>query len=229
MVIQLKTVGFYTAIAVGLGTSLSITPFISSALADQPPILRQEAVLRPAYGEHQFSGKAGQAVAITMTSQDFDTVLSLVNPEGLEIAYSNNYEPSRTSTLVAVLPVDGTYTVRTRSLSGQEAGDYTVAVRDASPYEAAYAEGLAFYYNGDYQAAVTAYDRAIAIDGSQPEVYVSRAEVLYAIAQQLRPEERDTILTNYRRALELYEQTGNTEAAQRMRDQISYLESAPSY
>lgn len=229
---QLARVGLQAATALGLGTSLSgltLLPLLtSSALAEEPAILQREAVLRPSYGEHEFSGKAGQAIAVTMTSNDFATVLSLVDPDGLEIAYSNS-EPSSTSKLVAVLPADGLYVVRARSISGQESGDYTITVRDATPVETAYAEGLSLYYNGDYPGAMVAYDRAIDLDATQPEIYESRAQVLYAIAQQLRPEERDIILTNYRRALELYEQTGNTEAAQRMRDQMSYLETAPSY
>lgn len=224
---RLRHLGLLMAIATAT-TSLIGIGAVSPALAQSNnEILRREATLQPSYGEHTFRGTAGQAVTIIMTSTELDSSLILLDPSGQEISYSNDFSPSMDSTITATLPVTGTYTVLAKSLAIQAIGDYTVTVRVATPYEVSYAEATNLYYLGDYEAAIAAYDEAIQLDPNQPDAYMGRAEAVYGLAQTLRPEERDSILSNYRRALELYERAGNTEAAQMLREQISYLEDAP--
>ncbi|HEY9645055.1 MAG TPA: tetratricopeptide repeat protein [Chroococcidiopsis sp.] len=219
------TLGAWATAVTVLSGSLGIGLPIAPAIAGTEPILQQEGVLRPAYGEHRFQGTAGQAVTITMTSTDFDTVLTLVGPNGEQVSYNDDDGMSLNSRIVALLPATGTYVVQAGSFGGTISGDYTVAVRTATPYELTYAQGLDLFYSGDIAGAIEAYDKAIRIDPNLPDAYLRRADALYALAQQLQPAEREAILVNYRRVLEIYEQTGNEAGAQQMRDQIMSLES----
>jgi tetratricopeptide (TPR) repeat protein len=227
---QLGRIGVLAATVAVLGGWIAFSS-VAPAIAQESEemILQQEGVLQPAYREHQFTGKAGQAITITMTSDEFDTVLSLLGPDGQEIAYNDDDGRSLNSRIIATLPSDGVYVIQARSYGGMVSGTYTVTVQPATPYDIAYSEGLNLYNSGDYEGAIAAYDRAIGIDPNQPEVYLSRADALYGLAQQLRPEEKEAILSNYRQALELYEQSGNEEAAQMLRDQIQYMESPETY
>lgn len=211
----------------GLVSALWVSGSPAVAQSEEADILRQEAVLQPSFGVHTFTGEAGQAITITLTSEDFDTVLVLLDPDGLEIGYNDDFGSSLNSTITRTLPVDGEYTIQARSFGGTASGDYTLTVRVATPYEAAFAEGYDLYLQGDYEGAIAAYDRAIEIDPDQAQTFLSRADAYYGLAQQLTPEERALILENYRRALEIYEANGDEVSAQMLRDQILYLEEPP--
>lgn len=196
---------------------------ISTAPVQAQTILEQEGSLAPAQGEHTFTGNAGQSVVITLDSEDFDTVLSVLGPDGEEIAYNDDSGNSLNSRVIITLPTRGTYTAVARSFSGQ-AGDYTLSVREASEYEDAFSRAETALYEGDYAAAIAAYNEAIQLNSEDPLAFEGLADALYAEAQSLMPEEVERIIANYERAAELYEAEGNTEAAQYLREQITYID-----
>lgn len=213
---------------VGLVVSASGLAIALPAFAqDHDVLLQQDAQLKPAHNEYTFAGTAGQAIKIRMTSPQLDSSLVLLSPTGEQIAMNDDFYRGLDATIVTTLPVDGTYTVWAQSYSPEQSGTYELTVSNATPYDVAFYDGYMAYLSGDYATAIAAYERAIAADPTQPEVYLVRADALYSLAQQLLPDERSAILDNYRHALELYEQSGDADAAQQIRDQMGFLESQP--
>lgn len=217
--LRLRKIGVLMVAATLFSGTLLLPVYPARAQA----LLEQEGTLRSAEGEHTFSGEAGQSVMITVNSADFDTSLSLLDPSGAELAYNDDYARSPNSTIVYTLPTSGTYKVIARSLSGI-GGSYEVVIADATVFDQAYFRGVAARQEGDYAAAIAAFDEAIRLDPSQPSIHLDRADALYTQAQQLRPEEREAIRQSYERAIELYEQAGDEENAQLVREQLTYLE-----
>lgn len=205
-------------------------------------ILQQDGRLEPMQAEYTFQGRRGQSVAVTMSSADFDTVLSLVDPRGEEIGYNDDFGRSLNSTIVMTLPADGTYKVVARSFSGT-GGNYSVAVRPATRYEQAYSRALKLYQDGNTAAAIDAYTEAIGIDPNQAVAYLERAEARYSQAYaasypgegetmpeevpQLTREQLRPIIADYQRAAELYEQSGDIDTAQAIREQMTYMQQQP--
>lgn len=220
------------------GAALLGAVFVPGSVGLAQTVLDQQGTLRPSQDEYKFAGEAGQVLSISMASADFDTVLTLLSPTGEEVAYNDDFGRSLNSTIVTTLPADGEYTVVARSFSGQ-GGNYTISVRPATEYEQAYSEGLTYAQDGEFDEAIAAYTRAIEVDANQPAAYVDRAEArwtqFYASqtlteGQDPAPptgETRDAIVADYTRAADLYEQQGETEMVQSLREQISALESQP--
>ena len=73
-----------------------------------------------------FAGEAGQSIEISLSSDDFDTVLSLTGPDGTEVGFSDDYDGSNSFISVS-LPEDGTYVINVRAYSGGS-GDYTLTL-----------------------------------------------------------------------------------------------------
>ncbi|MBE9177406.1 pre-peptidase C-terminal domain-containing protein [Oculatella sp. LEGE 06141] len=222
---------------ISTSTLLSLLPTGANAQEGRQ-ILQEEGRLEPAQSEYTFEGREGQTVTITMTSEDFDTVLSLIGPNDEEIAYNDDYGRTLNSTIVTTLPANGTYKVMARSFSGA-GGAYTVAVRPATRYEQAYSRALQQLQDGNTAGAIAAYTEAIQVDPNQPIAYLERAEARYSEAYlslinegeemseeilTLTAEQLDPILADYRKAAELYEQSGEADTAQSIREQITYLQ-----
>lgn len=85
------------------------------------------------YDEHQFSGRSGQRVTITLTSNDFDTYLMLISPQGEivdqndDIDFENRNYNSR---ITVTLPVDGTYRIIANAYNEQGQGRYRLSVQE---------------------------------------------------------------------------------------------------
>ncbi len=89
-----------------------------------------------AYGDlYSFTASAGQRVAITLGSTQFDTFLTLISPDGAIIAINddNNSSVSTDSRIPPgsdyfVLPLGGTYIVEASSFNDNEVGSYTLSL-----------------------------------------------------------------------------------------------------
>lgn len=229
--VHLKNVGFGLASAVLLGAA-----FLQGAQAQT--VIDEQGTLRPSQDEYKFTGEAGQVLAISMASADFDTVLTLLSPTGEEVGFNDDFGRSLNSTIVTTIPVDGEYTVVAQSFSGQ-GGNYTLSVRPATDYEQAYNEGLTYAQDGNFDEAIAAYSRAIEVDDTQAAAYMDRADArwsqFYSSQELVEGEEpapptgeaRDAIVADYARAADLYEEQGETDLVQSLREQISVLESQP--
>ncbi|MBD2092166.1 tetratricopeptide repeat protein [Microcoleus sp. FACHB-1515] len=187
-------------------------------------LLEQQGNLQPAEDEYTFSGQAGQTVVISLTSPDFDTVVRLLDPSNQEIAVNDDYGRSLNSQIVLTLPRTGTYKVMARAFSGG-GGNYSVTVRPATEYDEAFDRAYKSLLEGDMQTALTNYDSAIRLDPNQPDAYLGRADVRIALAEGQFGEEA---IADYRRAAALYEESGNREMAQMLRDQIEYMLNPPA-
>ncbi|MGH7965480.1 MAG: pre-peptidase C-terminal domain-containing protein, partial [Candidatus Binatia bacterium] len=88
---------------------------------------------------YTFSGTAGQPLVIRLQSQNFDTVLTLIGPDG-QIVDSNDDCPGdgvnscipsgALSGQVVSLPSTGTYTIEVTSFAPQATGGYSLTVSD---------------------------------------------------------------------------------------------------
>lgn len=89
--------------------------------------------LRDSVGEFwAFEGSAGDFATIYLTSEDFDTYLELLSPNGAQLANNDDIDGAagdRNSLIDRVqLPTDGTYTIVVRGYLDTARGDYTLAL-----------------------------------------------------------------------------------------------------
>ena len=214
-------------IAGGLGA------FLPGASARAEEILQQQGNLAPMRDEYSFEGEGGQTITITMASEEFDTLLILLDPEGEEIAVNDDYGGTLNSTIVTTLPSSGAYTVLAGSYTGQ-GGMYDVAIRPATEFEQAFNQAMNLSEAQNYPDAISAYSAAIDIDPTKPEGYMGRADAYWgqAYAEQgdsfagpesLSEEVREAIIADYEQAADLLEKSGETDFAQSLREQIEFL------
>lgn len=220
---RMKTVltGLGPLVITALLSGVSIAPM--AAQAQNParqPLMQQQGTLQPMQQEHRFTGKKGQIVIIAMTSEDFDTFLSLLDPQGEEIANNDDYARTLNSSIVMTLPSDGTYKILARSFSGQ-GGNYTVAINPATDYDQAYSRGANLYMEGKLSEAIAAYTESIRLSPDQPVAYLDRGDVYYAQGNL------QGLIADYQKAVELYEKAGDTETAQMIREQIQAIQESP--
>lgn len=95
-------------------------------LADGDSVYERDGSL---YDVYTFQGRAGQAIAITVESGDFDTFLALFD-EGDEIVGQNDDidENNTNSFLEVTLPRDGTYRIFINGYDARDRGSYKVKV-----------------------------------------------------------------------------------------------------
>jgi tetratricopeptide (TPR) repeat protein len=203
-----------------LGEMLLFAPTAAAQAPTNQPLLEQQGTLQPVQEEYRFTGKKGQSVTISMSSDEFDTVLSLLDSKGKEIATNDDYARTLNSTIVISLPSDGTYTVLARSLSG-EGGNFTVAVKPATAYEQAYARAVDLYMQGKLQEATDAYSEVIRLDPNQPIAYLDRGDVYYAQGNV------KALVNDYQKAIELYKKAGDQDTVQMLQGQLQYVQEAP--
>jgi tetratricopeptide (TPR) repeat protein len=212
-----KTLGYGLATAIAL-SGVSLVSAVPAARAQV--LFEEQGTLSPMQDEYPFEGTAGQAVLISMSSDVFDTVVVLVGPDGQELAFNDDYARSLNSTIVITLPTTGTYTVLARAFSGQ-GGAYSLAVNPATPYDLAYFRAYESIRNGQVEDAIAAFSEAITIDPTRPMTYLERGDAYYALSNI------DAVVADYTRAAELYEQAGDTEMAQSLREQLVYIQETP--
>jgi tetratricopeptide (TPR) repeat protein len=219
-----------------LATIIGGGAMLMAPAASAQELLREQGTLQPSQDEYTFTGTAGQAIAITMYSEEFDTVLALQDSNGAEIAFNDDYGRSLNSTIITTLPADGTYTVVARSFSGA-GGNYTLTVRPATEYEQAYSLAFEYYMAGEFDQAIEAFGAAIAIDPDQPIAYTDRADARWGQfytnlgddfnfeqPPELPAELVEAITEDYERAAELYEQAGDPDTAAALREQLMFLQ-----
>lgn len=212
-----------------LGILLTISTLLVSTLPNAPRAtaevtpLRQTGVLESVQGTHTFAGKSGQVVLITITSDEIDSSLTVLAPSGETLASSDDFGRSLNPIVILTLPTTGAYQLIATSPYGQS-GTYRVSVRIATPYDQAYANGLRLASERNYAEAIAAFNEAIRLDPKQPSTYIDLADTIYTEATTLNPDERQRVISNYQRAAELYEQAGNTEMANSLRQQATYYQ-----
>jgi hypothetical protein len=128
--------------------------------AQAQTILEDQGTITPAEREYPLEIESGDVVAIIMTSEDFDTVLSLLGPDGEEVAFNDDFGSTLNSRIVYMAPESGNYTIVAKSFDGQ-GGDYSLEVRPATEYEVAYSQAQTNIREQDFAGAIAAYSEAM--------------------------------------------------------------------
>jgi hypothetical protein len=122
------------------GTTIEIPTPATPPLPSSPGVLLEvEGVLEPGdqilsadgslYDELTFEGRAGQPIMVSLESQEFDTYLVVVSPEGRVIAQNDDISPDNTSSSATViLPSDGTYRAIANAFDAEGHGQYTLTI-----------------------------------------------------------------------------------------------------
>lgn len=215
--------------------------------ANAQSILEEQGNIEPALKEYPLTIEAGDVIAIIMTSEDFDTVLSLIGPDGEEVAFNDDYGGTLNSRILYEAAASGEYTIQSMAFDGQQGGTFDLQVRPATAYEMAFNQAQLSLEAQDLEGAIAAYSEAIELDGSNPEVFLGRADAYFGQAlseweaegnfeesesasfeqqflEDLDPEVRDTIVADFETAADLYEAEGDPFTAQSLREQIQYIE-----
>ena len=233
--------GFLRLFSVGLVAPTALTgllagPMALSALADT--VLQEAGTIYPAESTYSFDGKAGQAITITLDSEEFDPVLSLLDANATELAFNDDFGGTLNAKIIVTLPADGTYTVVAKSFSGL-GGDYDLVVRTSTEFEMTSAEAEALILVEDYPGAIVAYTKAIEIDPTQPAAYLGRAQAILGevyVAEgdavqgpgDIPPEARERVIADFEQAATLFEESGSPDWAASLREQAEVLRSVDS-
>lgn len=93
--------------------------------------------------EYQFEGEAGQMITITMTSDAFDSYLTLRDPNGVELRTDDDSAGSLNSRIGPFsLPVNGIYSFTASSYNGSGEGAYTVALGSSTAQLIEYTQSI---------------------------------------------------------------------------------------
>jgi tetratricopeptide (TPR) repeat protein len=196
-------------------------------------LLEDAGTITPAEATYTFEGSQGEAITITLDSEDFDPVLSLFDSSGDEVATNDDFGGTLNSAIILILPADDTYTVIARSFSGQ-GGEFNLVVRTSTEYETTYTQAQALASEEDYPAAIEAYTSAIALDPDQPSAYLGRAEaylgqIYLEQGNQIQGpsdipvEVREAIIADFESAATLIEENGPQDWADSLRQQADFL------
>lgn len=83
------------------------------------------------YDDYQFEGRAGQTITINMDSDEFDTYLVLISPDGRALKENDDRSPQTTnSTIQITLPSTGKYRILANTVNNQGSGSYTLTVQE---------------------------------------------------------------------------------------------------
>ena len=126
------------------------------------------------YATHTFEGTAGETLAISLSSDDFDTYLIVLGPNREMIAEADDGAGGTNSLLIMTLPTTGTYITVANTYEAGETGPYRVEWRTASAVEQDLAlanqlnrQSLDLYSAGRYNDAIPLAERALAINEAQ--------------------------------------------------------------
>ena len=222
------------AAAITLTGSLAL--YAPSSRAQTPPMLDQQGVLEPAINEYPIDLATGDVITIRMNSEDFDTLLILLGPDGEEVAFNDDSEGSLNSRIVYTATETGQYTVVARSYAGN-GGNYQIQVAPATAYEVSLSQAQLFLQEGNYDAAIAALTEAISLNPDGAEAYLARVDAYFGMvymemeAQGLFFEGPDDIPDEYRTAIvddflaaaDIYEAEGDAFSASSLREQAEYI------
>lgn len=119
--------------------SLLVAGVAGTAIAQDTILLQEEGVLEEGdnvlasdgslYDEYIFEGEAGQSVSISLTSEEFDTYLAIITPQGQVLGENNNVSSTSTdSGLNVELPDSGPYLVIANGFDSTSRGSYLLEV-----------------------------------------------------------------------------------------------------
>ncbi|WP_439638146.1 CHAT domain-containing protein [Spirulina sp.] len=81
---------------------------------------------------HTFTGQAGETIKIDLVSDEFDTLLLLLDPDGNNIAQNDDGGENKNARIVITLPADGEYSIVANSYQAGEVGRYQITLQGAT-------------------------------------------------------------------------------------------------
>ncbi len=81
------------------------------------------------YDLYSFQGRAGQQIVIEMKSQELDSYLILLNPDGSELAQDDDSGGGKNAKILVTLPTTGEYLLLANSYEAGESGNYRLTLR----------------------------------------------------------------------------------------------------
>ena len=119
-------------------STLTLTGSTLAQPTDEGVLLQTDGVLEDGdatlasdsslYDEYILEEQAGQAVIITVESNEFDTYLLLLDNNGVTLAENNDWNGRTNSTIGYILPTTGTYKVWVNAIDASEHGSYKVSI-----------------------------------------------------------------------------------------------------
>ncbi|MBP0000280.1 MAG: trypsin-like peptidase domain-containing protein [Cyanobacteria bacterium SID2] len=187
-------------------------PPISGQLANGDDILPVDNSYFDAY---RFEGQAGEMVSIDMISQDLDSYLILLDPNGEDIAQDDDGGGQQNARIRVRLPESGTYLLLANSYSGGESGNYRLTLRsNTGGVESGVQSGSILNERGELRMG----DDVLPDDGSLYDSYSFRGQAGQQVTISLSSPDFDTYLIVLSEALQPLDQNddaapGNTNSA----------------
>ncbi|QQE65142.1 hypothetical protein GFS31_18270 [Leptolyngbya sp. BL0902] len=174
------------------------------------------------YNVHTFEGHAGQTIRIDMVSEEFDTFLILLAPNGAEhLPYQllqSDDSAGVHSLIVATLPTTGTYSLLANSHAVGDTGSYRLKLQLASTEDALSASYLreadGLFYQGIRQNQVGNFQKALQSFNQALELY--RNPTVQSIFPQLGRQGQSNTLSNL---ASLYNNLGQYEEMRTLYEQ----------
>lgn len=149
-------------------------------------------------GQHTFTleAEAGQRLRVSLSSDDFDTVLRVTGPDGFSV--ENDDEPGGTlnSLIDTSLPASGTYRVTVSSYGNQGGGTYRLAAIDTLNPVPAGAEVRTLPFGQSVNGALARSD-ATSLSGQNVDYYRFTGSAGQRVTFDVESDRIDTFLTIY--------------------------------
>jgi len=205
------------AIAQDLASPPEVRMTVTGQLEDSSPTLEGDS---SPYNTYTFEGKAGEQIAILLSSQAFDAYVIVLGVDGQKIAEDDNSGGGSDALVVVTLSVDGIYTVLSNAVDREARGPYQLQWRAATTADEALVqvgklaqESNQLMDQGRYAEAVPLAERVLelrrrALGETHPNVATSLNNLAYLYDAQGLYSEAEPL---YKQALKiLRDMWGNT-------------------
>lgn len=142
---------------------------------------------RPAV-RYRFAGREGQRIAVSASSDDFDTYLELFDANENSLAQNDDGGDGTNSRLAHVLPSDGDYVIEVRDFSSGE-GDFSLEIEELAPPK----PPTPIAFGGAVEGELTD-DDDVNDNGQRFDGYVFTAEAGQRIQAIVRSGDFDTVV-----------------------------------
>mgnify|MGYP001809786139 CR=1 FL=1 len=171
-------------------TSLDAPP-IAGRLEDGDNILPSD---RSFFDAYRFSGRAGQAVSLAMTSPDFDSYLILLDADGNSVAQDDDSGGGYDSLIQTTLPSAGNYLLLANTYESGQSGAYRLRLTSGARNSASSSSSASGVLNLQYNGSLEDSDNVLPSDGSLFDAYEFSGRAGQTVEIRLGSSEFDTYL-----------------------------------
>jgi CHAT domain-containing protein/Flp pilus assembly protein TadD len=235
----------YSTIAQAATSTSESGVTITGHLDDNSPTLEGDG---SRYNSHTFEGKAGEQIAILLSSQQFDAYLILSGVDGQQLAEDDDSSDGTNALVVVTLPINGTYTVFANSVGREARGEYQLQWRTATSADQALAQAgqleqkvNQLYREGRYGEAIPPAEQALGLrrqilGENHPDVAANLNDLALLYRKQSRYDEAEPLYQQSLKILQTLLGENHPHVAQSLnnlaelyRNQGRYSEAEPLY